>query len=580
MKNILLVLFLFAGLYVAAQNYETINGRKFIVHQVVAGNTLYSIAKQYNVTLSDVLNNNPEAENGIKVGQNIYIPVKEEVTTKTTAASPEDADVKLNRFHTVQKQETLYSIAQKYDLTMNDLIKLNPGIENGVKVGQQIIIPDAANKSSKSNSANIVFYDTIITHVVLQHETLYSLSKRYMVPQKDIVAYNGIKNNSIKPGEKISIPLKKEEIKKVEVREVPEIQPVIVKEKVKTSEFVFRKKDSYKIVLALPLGLSNPKEMFGTIATEFYMGAEYALDSLQKNGLNADVFVIDCSGDTTAFFNRLTAHKDADLMIGPFIGASVDVAAKFCRNNDIKLINPLIGYTKPLQHNPSLVNAMTSDITLMEGLATYVSKKSDTGKIILVKSGAADQTLYNAFRNKLQSLNTMSGTKFIEAELADFTQYLAKGVNATIIYPCKDKNSVIKFMNIVHQNNSKTGSGKIEVYGTKEWTSMEEVKNYYKNTYSLHFSMANDFEYSKPETETLLKGIRKKYNTDLTKITAQGFDVVYYFVSSFLMDKTPGKLVMNDFNLKQVSQNSGFENTSTYIYKQENFDYILLEKIK
>src|SRR5690606_35504840 len=146
-----------------------------------------------------------------------------------------------------QKQETLYSIAQKYGATMNDIVKLNPGIENGVKVGQQIIIPDAANKSSKSNSANIVFYDTIITHVVLQHETLYSLSKRYMVPQKDIVAYNGIKNNSIKPGEKISIPLKKDEIKKVEVRAVPEIQPVVVKEKAKTSEFVFRKKDSYKI---------------------------------------------------------------------------------------------------------------------------------------------------------------------------------------------------------------------------------------------------------------------------------------------------------------------------------------------
>lgn len=579
MKNILLVLFLFAGLYVAAQNYETINGRKFIVHQVVSGNTLYSIAKQYDVSLSDVLNNNPEAESGIKVGQNIYIPVKEEVTAKTTAVSSENTDVRLNRFHTVQKQETLYSIAQKYDVTMNDLIKLNPGIENGVKVGQQIIIPDAANKSSKSNSANIVFYDTIITHVVLQHETLYSLSKRYMVSQKDIVAYNGIKNNAIKPGEKVSIPLKKEEIKKVEVREVPAVQPVAEKEKVKSGEFVFRKKDSYKIVLALPLGLSNPKEMFGTIATEFYMGAEYALDSLQKNGLNADVFVIDCSGDTTAFLNRLTTHKDADLIIGPFMGASVDIAAKFCRNNDIKLINPLIGYTKPLQNNPYLVNAMTSDITLMEGLATYVSKKNDAGKIILVKSGS-DQTLYNAFRNKLQSLNSGSATKFIEAELTDFTQYLVKGMNATIIYPCKDKNSIIKFMNFVHQNNSKAGSGKIEIYGTKEWTSMEEVKNYYKNTYSLHFSMANDFEYSKPETEILLRGIRKKYNTDLTKIVAQGFDVVYYFVSSFLMDKNPGKLVMNDFNLKQISQSNGFENVSTYIYKQENFDYILLEKIK
>src|SRR5690606_26934809 len=150
----------------------------------------------------------------------------------------------------------------------------------GIQVGQRIIIPDATNKSNSSVSNIIVYYDTIIPHKVRNQETLFSISKRYMVPQKDIVAYNGIKNNSITPDQTIYIPLKKDEYKSVEIRDVKAIQTE-VKSEVPKNDFVFKKKDNYKIVVALPLGLSNANEKFSTAATELYMGVEYALDSLQ-----------------------------------------------------------------------------------------------------------------------------------------------------------------------------------------------------------------------------------------------------------------------------------------------------------
>lgn len=584
MKNTLLLFLLLFSLSTFGQKKEVINGKEYIVHEVVKGNTLYSISKQYNISLSDVLNNNPEAEKGIAIGQKLYIPTETEVNEPKANNSILDGkafddSVKLKKYHIVAKQETLYSIARMYNTTLNDIVKLNPGIEEGIQIGQRIIIPDEVNKTNTSTSTNIIYYDTVIPHVVLKQETLYSISKRYIVPQKDIVAYNKIKNNTINPGTTIYIPLKKDEFKPIEIRDIPKLR-IEERDELTKNEFVFKKKDSYKVVIALPFGLSNKDEKYRDVATEFYMGAEYALDSLQKSGLTADVFVIDCSGDTTAFKKKLAIHEDADIMIGPFLGSSMDAAAGFCKKNGIKIVNPLLGYTKPLQGNEFVANAMTSDITLMEGLATYLSKKEDAGKILLVKPSANDMPLYNAFRNKLQATNSTTGVKFIEIEMSEIPKYFTRGVNATIVYPSRESNAVIKFMNLVHQNNAKVGSGTISIFGTKEWTSMNTVKNYYKNTYNFHFSMANDLDYSKPETQRITSKFRRKYNTDFTKVMAQGFDVAYYFMSTLFLDKEPEQLIMNDFNVKRISNNDGFENVSTYIYKQSDFDYILLDKIK
>lgn len=583
MTRFVLLFLIFCSFSVIAQvKTEIKDGKKFIVHEVVSGNTLYSIARQYNCSISDILNNNPEAEKGLKVGQNIYLPDTSSQKTEVKETTSSSVDVKLNRTHVVQKQETLYSIAQYYNVSINDLAKLNPGIESGIKIGQTILIPDVKNKTNSSTSKNISYYDTLISHDVLAHETLYSISKRYMVKQTDITAYNGIKNNAIKPGERIYIPLKKDEIVKVDVREIKKIEEAPAKVNALENLFLTNKKDLSKIVISLPLGLSSSKEKFATIATEFYIGAQLALDSLQKMGLHAEVFVIDCSVDTLSYINQLKKHSDADLIIGPFLDASLDITARFSKTHKIKMVNPLIGSTKPLMNNPYLINAMTSDLNLMEGLASYLSKKPELGRVVLVKPGTADIALYNSFRNKLQSANSSTGVKFIECEMNEITQYFSKGMNVTVVYPSRDRNSVVKLMNTIHQNNSKVGSGKISVFGTKEWTNMDEVKNYYKNNYSFHFSMANNFSYTAPNSIDLLKLVRSKYNTDLTKSIAQGFDVVYYFVSKIVLDsKDPSKaMVINKFELAVEVAGSGIENMTSFIYKQEDFEYKLLDTIK
>lgn len=591
--HLLVFAFLLLSSAIYAQEVTVKDGKKFIAHHVVKGNTLFSIAREYQVNMSDILNNNDNVESGIQIGQIIYIPIFEEEirveTVKPIVEKPkvdlisskvnlnDTSAVHLQRFHTVEKQETLYGISKKYNVTIYDLVRINPGIESGIQLGQQILIPDENNQSSDSKSLDIIYYDTVIAHKVTKTETLYSISKRYMVAQGEIRAYNGMKNTTLQPSSTLYIPLKKDAYKPLEIREVPADK---VTQETPKNEFLFEKKENYQVVVALPLGLSNPKEVFKTISTEFYMGVEYALDSLKKIGLNADVHVIDCSVDSTSYLRELSKYKKADLIIGPFSGDLVDKTSQFSATNQIRMVNPLIGYGKPIQSNPYLINATTSDVTLVQGMASYLTKENGERRIILVKTNEKDKALYNAFREVLYNGNSVTKVKFIEATVSEIPTFFAKGVDYSIVYLSRNQNEVRNFMNVIQRNSDKVGKGDIVVYGTKEWTNMDDVKDYYKNTYHFRFGMANDFDYTYPKTITILKGIRAKYNTDLTKFMAQGFDVTYYFLSKYLLNQTPESLIMNDFKFQQMNSEGGKVNTTTYIYEQKDFEYLLLKKMQ
>jgi hypothetical protein len=64
----------------------------------------------------------------------------------------------------------------------------------------------------------------------------------------------------------------------------------------------------------------------------------------------------------------------------------------------------------------------------------------------------------------------------------------------------------------------------------------------------------------------------------MTKMAVQGFDVLYYFTSSLLLNKNVSDLIMNQFVLKQNGAGNGYENSKVYIIEQENFELINVQK--
>jgi LysM repeat protein/ABC-type branched-subunit amino acid transport system substrate-binding protein len=115
---------------------ETVDGKKYYLHTVEKGQTLYAIAKAYDLVVNDIIVENPDALNGIKPGQVLRIPAQKPVpVVKPTAA---DTGYFI---HKVEAGQTLYSIEKLYGVSQTDLLKLNPNAKTGLKVGEDLKIP-------------------------------------------------------------------------------------------------------------------------------------------------------------------------------------------------------------------------------------------------------------------------------------------------------------------------------------------------------------------------------------------------------------------------------------------------------
>ncbi|WP_224996505.1 LysM peptidoglycan-binding domain-containing protein [Cesiribacter sp. SM1] len=98
----------------------------------------------------------------------------------------------------VEPKETLFGIANKYNLSVADLVKVNPETETGLKVGTIIKVP-YTRPNQAATAANGRF------HTVEPKETLYSISRQYNVGIEELKQWNNIAGNSISPGDRLRV---------------------------------------------------------------------------------------------------------------------------------------------------------------------------------------------------------------------------------------------------------------------------------------------------------------------------------------------------------------------------------------
>lgn len=572
--------------------YEMQKGKKYIVHIAQAGNTLWGIHNTYNVTVEEIVALNPGVEKGVVEGQKILIPAG--------AAFAKYPDGTLIKEHIVVKGETLYKLATREGSSMDEIVKLNPSVAEGLKVGEMVRIPiykqptenktgstaitdvpkpEVGNKPPvKPVVAPLEFADTTIQHTVTDTETLYSISKRFMIPVADLQTINQLKTTKIKPGDVLKIPIKKEKAKAIEIRKVEPVKEVVKKV---DEELLFKKKDEYLIAVMLPFyldGGEGASTSLKNLATEFYMGMELAIDSLEKLGFKAKIHVYDAKNDSASVLSLLKKPemKQMDLVFGPLFPQGADIVGTWCKANKIRMVCPSACNTTLLKDNQFVYAAVTSDVTQQRILAKYTLDNHKNDQIVLVNTGIAkDKELYDAFRNRFLELsNAKDNVKLIEIKTEELAAYIKKGGNTVFVVPTRDKGSATKFMNTLQKSSDKSGSGTISVFGTKDWSGFDDITGYQKNKFNLHWATSSDLNYTLPETKRLLRKYRSSYKADMSRYGAHGFDVVYYFSSSLLMQKKAIQGVINAFDMEQVSPGNGYENNQCFIVKHADYEVV------
>lgn len=140
---------------------------------------MYSIARKYNVTVNDLINYNNLKSNILSIGQQIRIP-----------SSTTNEDETSSNIYTVKSGDSLYSIARKYNVTVNDLMKYNNLTSNLLSIGQQIRIPT----SGTSN-----------TYTVKSGDSLYSIAKKYNTTVDRLKSKNNLTSNLLSIGQVLNV---------------------------------------------------------------------------------------------------------------------------------------------------------------------------------------------------------------------------------------------------------------------------------------------------------------------------------------------------------------------------------------
>ncbi len=152
-------------------------------YKVMKGDTLYSIAKKLDTSVSELKKINGLDNNNISIGQILKIPVK-------------TIDLGDTELYQVKKGDTLYSIANKYGISLKELKGINNLENDSLAIGQLLNVPSGLS--------------SVNTYVVSTGDTLYSIAKKFGTTVDKLKKDNNLVNNMLSIGKKLIVPLEED----------------------------------------------------------------------------------------------------------------------------------------------------------------------------------------------------------------------------------------------------------------------------------------------------------------------------------------------------------------------------------
>ncbi len=542
--------------------------------------------------------------------------------------------------HTVLKGQTLYSIAKAYSVSVDDIIKENPEVKKEpIHSEQKLKIP--AKKFSDSNTSYQPFNkpiiqkkDSFITHTVRSKETIYSLSKKYNVPEEEIRNSNSSLNLNIQPGQIIKIPYKADTLK--EKKKSSFLKDLFkspkktekkdtlkkIKSKSDTTDIVTNKAESdtpckdyvrndvYYAALILPLNLNEvssivtedidgelkpPSNYKSLTYLQYYEGAKIALDSLQKQGLNVKLYLYDVNNDSTAAGEiiKKPEFEKINIIFCPQLLLGYNKFVKHAKKNNIKFVTYSQSNISNLKDNSFLYRLTPSTNEQFRQLSAFIIQKYSKENILVVYQGNNNtqkkfaDLLIKEFTN---SKDPITHNSILFAEV-DYSKTGISGVkdklklsnNNVLISFINDEVSLSQYLRYLNDIND---TYKFTLFGLQHWGSFQNVEKDYLQNLNLHLYSPNFVDYSENKVKIFLSDFRNEFKTEPSLYAYQGFDAVYYFLNALMrygknfdncLQGYKADLLESNFFFKKA-ENGEFENVYLNIYKYQDYKLVNARK--
>jgi len=583
-------------------NIKTINGKKYYIHKVEKGQSLYAISRLYNIDINSVLVENDEALDGLKNGQELKIPF-ESLLPKSDLF----LDTLKYYYHKIEKGETIYGITKKFNIDENRLFQLNPQINNGLKEGGYIVVgeknkPSLKNKEIKNkdlietkNNANLYY--------VLQGESLFSISRKFNVSQDKLLEWNPEAKEGLKQGQLLHIR-QPQLTENTTLKSTASSEPILAnsfEDNVKPTTLIHKtKKTSYSIGLMLPFKLAESegidiedllknKSSFPptqSLALDFYFGFKKAVDSIISKDFEIDIHLFDVDEKDSLKVEEIcqtSEFKKLDLIFGPLYAGVFKLVSNNAKKMGITIISPLTQQNKILYNNPYVSKVNPSQYTLIKSLADYCSDSLIlTSNIIAVNATKKDASYLQAFKSRYNE--SISQKKHQGKD----TLIEVKGIaGVKEAYNPSKKNIVILLTNnqvylqdFITQLYMLSNKRDITLMGFQSISTNDNLDQDYLNYLNFHFAAPNRVDIKDSVLKPLIHYYQSSYYTDPSEYFFHGFDIATYYLSHlksegpnvFLeLDKKPWTGISTAFKFYRPDLETGFENRAVYIYKYSNY---------
>jgi len=524
-------------------NKEEQNSPDFIFHKVNSGDTLYALSKRYNVSIEDILKHNPNVKYGIKLDEIIKIP-----NIKKGNFDYEDDNI---YYYTVETDNTLFSISQRFGVSIKQLIIFNPVTINGLKAGQVLKIPKTNNGVSEilpvlhKDSSEAISYDHL-----------------YFV------------DDGILP----------------------------------CSDYNYDKNTSFNIILLLPLFLEDnllklnryrrnsdkKHKMFYKNTQNFieiYEGILLALQKLKTQGLSVNITVYDTKKDSKIVKDIMENlnYPNIDLIIGPVYSKNINIVANYAKTHHVNLVSPLSQNNTLINNNPFVFQVIPSNEMRIKKTSEVFKKLNNKSFVIIHNGTEKEKKLIDIYKEKLCSpVLFQEISKGISLKTVDYSiggverveDALSVGVENIVIIPSTEEVFVTQAIN---QLDTLTTNYNIKLIGSSKWEHFQSINLENLKKLSFQYVSPSFIDYSDKYVDMFVKEYRLTYKTEPSVYSFEGYDIMYYFANAlrkygrhfqFCLSSEiaiPNKHgLIFDFNFERTSKYGGFENTEIFILEYDD----------
>ncbi len=594
MKYLLIVCFLFQLSTLSASAQE------FKYHTVEAGETVYSIAKAYNISEEAIYKYNPDAKGNLEVSSKLVIPLsqqKKEVSTETE-------DIQFIT-HTVKRKETLYRLSKDYNVEIDEIKRFNKHLySEELKRGEEILIPQRKKASGNTELASSRELDIpkavnqeiseTREHVVLPKETKYGIARKYGITVKELEELNP-KVDVLKPGVMIRVGtdvLDEPVILTDEVFEFYEVKP-------KETLFGLSRKfdvsqdslmslnpaleDGLKIgmVLKVPntddednlpgetedlaseaengnankkLDLSNKLSNFNTkelvvllpynlsqidqdsissykdailddrvlrISLDFYSGVKMAVEKAKSLGISTQLKTYDTRRNVQEVTNIISSNdfSSVDAVIGPLLQNTTEAAAARLAQYNVPVISPLSN--REMRSYQNLFQSRPTDEILKNAMFDYLEKNAVGKNVIIIADAAKNQEKNELTQILPNSRVILPSEAYLSAE--KIKGVLSKTQENWVIL---ESSNIGLISSTTSALNRLAREHQIKLFTTNRNSGFEDdvVDNEHLGRLNFHYPSV-DKQYDDMMTEEFIEDYKEQFNMIPNQYVVRGYDL-------------------------------------------------------